>query len=86
MIAVPAGVKTMESLVYIASVLYLASYSMRDLLRLRLLTVTAACVLVAYFSLRPEPLTMVICWNLFYVALNVFQIFRIVRCQNQAAR
>ncbi len=72
MIAVPAGVKTMEALVYIANVLYLASYFMSDLLRLRLLTVTAACVLVAYFSLQPEPMITVICWDLFYVALNVF--------------
>ena len=78
----------MEALVYIANVLYLASYFMSDLLRLRLrlLTVTAACVLVAYFSLQPEPMITVICWDLFYVALNMFQIFRIVRCQNQAAR
>lgn len=75
----------MEALVYIANVLYLASYFMSDLLRLRLLTVTAACVLVAYFSLRPEPMITVICWNLFFVALNIFQIFRIVRCQNQVA-
>ncbi len=68
----------MESLVYIANLLYLASYFMQDLLRLRVLTITAALCLVAYFYLRPEPLMTVVCWNVFFVALNVVQIGRVL--------
>ena len=71
----------MEALVYIANGLYLLSYFMNDMLRLRLLTVTAACCLVGYFYCRPEPLMTVICWNLFFVALNVFQIVRLARAK-----
>lgn len=68
----------MESLVYIANILYLLSYFVRDMLWPRALTVLAANCLVAYFYLRPEPLLTVICWNLFFVALNLFQITRLV--------
>ena len=69
----------MEILVYAANGLYLTSYFVNDLLRLRFLTVTAACCLVAYFYFRPEPMFTVIGWNLFFVALNLFQIGRLVR-------
>ena len=76
---------TMEILVYIANMLYLASYFMNDMLRLRLLTVIAACVLVAYFYFRPEPLMTVVGWNLFFVALNLVQIGRILYLRRQGS-
>ncbi len=73
----------MESLVYIANCMYLLSYFMNDMLRLRLLTVAAACCLVAYFYFRPEPMMTIIGWNLFFVALNIFQISCLVRKRRQ---
>jgi hypothetical protein len=73
----------MESLVYMANGMYLASYFMKDMLHLRILTVTAALCLVAYFYFRPEPMMTVVCWNLFFVALNVFQIIRIVASRTE---
>ena len=68
----------MEILIYVANGLYLASYFMKDILRLRILTVVAACCLVAYFYIRPEPEMTIVGWNLFFVALNVVQISRII--------
>jgi hypothetical protein len=68
----------MEALIYIANMLYLASYFMQDILRLRALTITAAMCLVGYFYLRPEPLMTVVWWNVFFVALNVFHISRVL--------
>ena len=68
-----------------ANGMYLASYFMKDMLHLRVLTVAAALCLVAYFYVRPEPMMTVVGWNLFFVALNVFQITRIVvsrSCEN----
>ena len=76
----------MEALVYIANLLYLGSYFMQDILRLRALTITAAMCLVGYFYLRPEPLMTVVCWNLFFVALNVFQIAQIVASRRKSLR
>ena len=66
----------MESLIFVANGLYVASYFMNDILRLRLLTVTAASYLTAYFSLLPQPLWTCVGWNLFFIALNLFQIAR----------
>lgn len=76
----------MEALVYIANLLYLASYFMQDILWLRALTITAAICLVGYFALRPEPLMTVVCWNLFFVGLNVLQIVRIVVARRRERR
>lgn len=72
----------MESLIYIANILYLLSYFVDDLLRLRALTITAACCLVAYFALLPEPLIEIIFWNLFFVGLNIVQIARLLRVRS----
>jgi hypothetical protein len=73
----------MKILVYIANLLYLASYFMQDMLRLRSLTVTATLCLVGYFYLRPEPLMTIVAWNLFFVALNSVQIVRIVAARRR---
>ena len=76
----------MEILVYMANGMYLVSYFMKDMLPLRVLTVVAALCLVAYFYMRPEPMITVVCWNLFFVALNVFQIARIFASRTQMNR
>ena len=68
-----------------ANVLYLLSYSTRDLLRLRILTVAAATILVAYFWTLPEPLVAVIAWNLFFIGLNLFHIARLLLMRRSEA-
>jgi uncharacterized membrane protein len=74
----------MEALIYTANLLYLGSYLVKDILHLRLLTITAACCLAAYFYNQPEPLITVVGWNLFFVVLNVLQLTRILRQRYQA--
>jgi hypothetical protein len=69
----------MDLLVNSANVLYVVAYFTNDMLRLRMLTVTAASILVVYFYNRPDPMLNVVCWNLFFMALNVFQIVRILQ-------
>lgn len=64
----------MEVLIYLANLLYLTSYLVRDMLRLRLLSVSAAVCLVGYFSSQPEPLITVILWNLVFVVLNLVHV------------
>jgi len=66
----------METLIYVANGLYVASYFMSDILRLRLLTVTAASCLATYFYSLPQPMWTVIGWNTFFIGLNLFQIAR----------
>ena len=68
----------MEYLIHIANVLYLFSYSMRDILWLRVLTVAAACFLLPYFYYRPDPLYPAIFWNLVFMTLNVYWICRLL--------
>ena len=68
----------MEALIYSANILYLLSYLVKDILHLRLLTIVAACCLVTYFYNQAEPLITVVCWNLFFVGLNVLQLTRIL--------
>ena len=68
----------MDILIYVANGLYLASYLVRDMLHLRLLTVTAVVCLALYFASRPEPLMEVVYWNLLFLGLNLLQIGRIL--------
>ena len=75
----------MESLIYIANVLYLLSYFVQDMLRLRILTVIAASLLVCYFYLQPTPMMTVVYWNIFFVALNAIQLSRIYRERSSSA-
>jgi len=68
----------MEYLIHIANVLYLFSYSMRDILWLRILTVAAACFMIPYFYYQRDPLYAPIFWNLVFMALNVYWIARLL--------
>ena len=47
--------RVMEVLINAANILYLLSYFVRDILKLRVLTVVAASCLIAYFYFQPEP-------------------------------
>jgi hypothetical protein len=67
----------MDYLVHAANILYLISYSMRDILWLRILTVGASCFMVPYFLFQPEPLYAPIFWNLVFMSLNIFWIARL---------
>ena len=68
----------MDILVFTANGLYLVSYFTKEMLHLRILTVIAATCLSAYFYFQPEPMMTVVGWHLFFIALNLFQIARIV--------
>ncbi len=76
----------MEALVYTANLLYLLSYTVRDMLQLRLLTIVAACCLAFYFYSRPEPLMTVVWWNVFFVALNAAQLAWLLRDRVRTSR
>lgn len=66
--------------IHVANVLYLASYSVRDILWLRILTVVAAlCLLPYYFSCSENPLWEAIAWNGLFIGVNVFQIFLLMK-------
>lgn len=68
----------MDLLINAANILYVLAYFTQDLLRLRLMTLVAAACLAVYFASRPDPLWNVVAWNLFFLALNLFQLGRIL--------
>jgi hypothetical protein len=45
------------------------------------LTVTAATCLATYFYCQPEPMLTVVGWNMFFIALNLFQIARVLHAR-----
>jgi hypothetical protein len=61
-----------------ANVLYLVSYSVRDILWLRMLTVAAAALLIPYYALQPTPLIVAIDWNVVFIAINLYWIVRLM--------
>ena len=64
--------------VVVANVLYLISYSLHDILWLRILTVAGALLLIPYYYLQPSPLWIPIEWNCVFIAINVYWIVRLV--------
>lgn len=71
-------VHTMDILINAANILYVIAYFTMDMLRLRILTLTAATCLAVFFYCRPEPMLNVVAWNLFFIALNLIQVGRIL--------
>ncbi len=74
----------MDYLINAANVLYVIAYFTTDMLRLRLLMLTAAACLATYFGSRPEPLWVVVAWNVSFLLLNLFQVARILRTSRSA--
>jgi hypothetical protein len=64
----------MVVLIHVANVLYVVSYLVKDILWLRLLTVVAGSVLLAYYALLPVPLWAAIGWNVIFLVINLRQI------------
>ena len=62
----------------VANVLYLASYSVRDILWLRLLTVVASLLLIPYYAMQPVPLAPAIAWNVVFIAINTYWIIKLL--------
>ena len=62
----------------VANLLYLFSYSVRDILWLRILTVIGSLCLLPYYYLQPEPLMVPIYWNLVFAAINLYWIARLL--------
>ena len=75
-----------DNLINLANVLYLASYFVRDMLRLRIFTVVAASLLIVVFYSQPQPMMAAIYWNFFFIALNIFWVHRILDARKRAAR
>jgi hypothetical protein len=61
-----------------ANVLYLASYLVRDILALRVLTVVAGLTLLPFYILRPDPIWVAVAWNAVFIGINLAQIYRLV--------
>jgi hypothetical protein len=62
----------------LSNVLYLVSYSVRDILVLRILTVVAATLLIPYYAMQTVPLTAAIVWSLIFIAVNIYWIIRLM--------
>jgi hypothetical protein len=62
----------------VANVIYLASYSVRAILWLRLLTVLAAALLIPYYAMQSVPLRAAIEWNAVFIAINCYWIVRLI--------
>lgn len=74
----------MDILINAANVLYVVAYFTTDMMRLRVLTLVAACCLATFFASQPVPLWNVVAWNGFFIALNLWQLVRLVSARRLA--
>ena len=68
----------LDALVSVANVVYLFSYSVRDILWLRILTVFGATLLMPYYYFQIAPLWAPIGWNVVFIAINIYWITKLV--------
>ena len=61
----------------LANVLYLASYSVHDILWLRVLTVVASLLLIPFYLMQPVPLVDAAVWSAVFIAINAYWIVRL---------
>lgn len=62
----------------VANAIYLASYAVRDILWLRVLTVAAAAMLIPYYAMQVVPLRLSIDWNVVFIIINCYWIVRLI--------
>jgi Popeye protein conserved region len=62
----------------VANVIYLISYSVRDILVLRILTVAGASLLIPYYAMQTVPLKAAIGWSLVFIAINIYWIIKLL--------
>lgn len=62
----------MNILVDLANITYVISYSVRDVLWLRIFAVLGGTMLLPYYYLQPTPLMVPIYWGIGFIALNLF--------------
>lgn len=72
----------MDILINLANILYVVAYFTTNIVRLRLLTLVAACCLAIYFYGQPVPLLNVVAWNLAFKALNIFHLVRLLSARH----
>jgi CRP-like cAMP-binding protein len=68
----------MNFLVDLANASYLISYSVRDVLWLRIFAVIGGILLIPYYYHQPTPLMASIYWGLGFIALNMFWVVRLM--------
>jgi hypothetical protein len=64
--------------IHAANVMLLLAYSVRDILWLRLCALASSLIAIPYFVLQPTPLWAPITWSVLFVAINVFQSWRLL--------
>lgn len=65
-------------LINVANLLILASFLVRDILWLRLLSIIAGFCFIGYAAMDPVPKVEPIVWNCIFITLNVVQIVRLL--------
>jgi hypothetical protein len=67
----------MNFLVNLANLTYVISYSVRDVLLLRIFAVIGGIIMIPYYYLQQTPLMVPIYWGLGFIALNLFWVGRL---------
>ena len=75
----------MDYLVHVAYVLYLLSYSVRDIMWLRILTIVASVPLVPYYYFQPKTLWAPMIWLGVFMVVNLLQLLLVLRERRPAA-
>jgi hypothetical protein len=77
------AVVLVEICIHVANVLYLASFLCWDMLYLRVLTCLGLALGIIFFTCQPAPMYGPTAWHVLFLAINGFQIWRLVVMRRQ---
>jgi hypothetical protein len=62
--------------IHVANLVYLGSYWCKDVRKLRWLTILGIVLLIPYYLVQVEPLYAAALWNVFFLGVNMFRLFK----------
>ena len=68
---------------HVANTLILSSFLMRNILVLRMLSITGGIFFATYFLSQTPPMTAPVKWNILFAIVNMIQIFRLLRANRK---
>ena len=68
----------LDVLASVANIVYLASYSVRGILWLRIFSIIGGALLLPYYYLQVDSLWTTIGWNLVFISINAFWVARLL--------
>ena len=72
------SILTFDSLIHLSNIVFLLAFSVRDVLKLRVLSIGAYIIIFPYYYFQPEPLWPPIYWAMAFIIVNGYRVVLLI--------